>query len=284
MRKTVAVLAALAASLVLCPRSAGAEFPEGANQPFHFELGGVWAAFDTSARLDVTRQGFASVGTTVDFEKLLDLPSSEFAFRGSGYWRFSKRNYLDFGYDALNRSGDRVADGSVTWGDLTYAAGVRLFGKFDNTNVYLGWHSDMFPADNVRMWGGLGFAYTRVSASLSGQGTLTKPDGTTQTGQFERGFDIKAPVPVLGLGAEGAISSHFTFAFGMRALYINTANYGGGIYMGSLQGRWYMTKHFGAVVGVDIESIRITKYIDGDKTFSATYTFSGPRLAAIVAF
>ncbi len=272
------------AALALSPAAVAADFPEGATQPFHLELGGVWAAFDTSARLDVTRNGLLLAGTTVDFEKLLDLPSNQFAFRGSGYWRFSKRNYFDFGYDSLNRTGERVADAEVTWGDLTYAAGVRLDGKFDNTNVYFGWHYDMFTADNVRFWGGLGFAYTTITASLTGQGTLTKPDGTTQTGQFERGFDIKAPVPVIGLGAEGAISSHFTFAFNLRAIYINLADYGGGILMGGLQGRWYATKNFGLVLGVDIETIRVTKYVDGDKTLSATYTFSGPRAAIIVAF
>jgi hypothetical protein len=284
MKRRFAAPAALAAALLACPSLLGADFPEGANQPFHFELGGFWSAFDTTARLDVTRNGLLFAGTTVDFEKLLNLPTDKATFRGGAFWRFTKRNYLDFGYDSLNRSGSRTAEGEVNWGDLTFSAGARLDGKFDNTNVYLGWHYDMFAADNVRFWGGLGFAYTQVTASLSGQARLTRPDGTTQTGQFERGFDIKAPVPVIGLGAEGAISSHFTFAFRMRAVYINLSQYAGGILMGGLQGRWYATKNFGLVLGIDYETIRITKYLNEDKDLTATYSFSGPTLAAIVAF
>ena len=284
MRSTHVTLAALAAALVFCAPAAAVEFPEGAQQPFHLELGGFWSSFDTTARLDVTRNGLLIAGTTIDFEKLLNLPTNEVTFRGGGYWRFSKRNYLDFGYDSLNRSGNRVAQGEVDWGDLTFSAGARLDGKFDNTNLYLGWHYDMFAADNVRFWGGLGFAYTTITASLAGQAQLTLPDGSTRTGQFERGIDLKAPVPVVGLGAEGAISSHFTFAFRMRAVYINLSQYAGGILMGGLQGRWYATKNFGLVLGVDYETIRITKYLNEGRDLTATYSFSGPTLAVIVAF
>ena len=75
----VALVMALALAV---PSARAADFPEGAKNRFQFELGGAWDSFDTEARLDVTRDGIASAGATIDFEKLLDVPVMEQHFRG----------------------------------------------------------------------------------------------------------------------------------------------------------------------------------------------------------
>jgi hypothetical protein len=54
-----------------------ADFPEGFRNRFQVELGAAWDSFDTETRLDVTRDGITSVGTTIDFERLLNVPNSE---------------------------------------------------------------------------------------------------------------------------------------------------------------------------------------------------------------
>ena len=87
------------------PSVRAADFPEGAQNRFQFELGGAWDSFDTEARLDVTRGNIASVGATIDFEKLLDVPVMEQHFRGMGQWRFSNVSYIQFGFEDISRAG-----------------------------------------------------------------------------------------------------------------------------------------------------------------------------------
>ena len=108
------------------------DFPEAVDKPVVIQLAGVWNSFDTQARLDVSRGGLVSVGTSLDLEALFGVPTTQVDFRGDGSWRISKRNYIDFGYSALNRSGSRALEGDIVWNGYTYKAGVTVDGKFNN--------------------------------------------------------------------------------------------------------------------------------------------------------
>jgi len=121
--------------------------PQAVDQPVVIQLAGAWNSFDTQARLDVTRNGLASIGTTLDMEQFFGVPVTQWDFRADGSWRISKRNYIDFGYASLNRSGTRAIDVDVVWNGYTYKAGATIDGKFDNTYAYVGWHYDIFRAD-----------------------------------------------------------------------------------------------------------------------------------------
>lgn len=279
------ILVAAAAALFLSAgTSTAADFPEGAQKPFQFDLGMAWDSFDTVARMDYTRNGIATVGSSVDFEKLLDVPVMEQHFRGTGQWRFSKVSYIQVAYETIRREGQRNLTEQVTWGDTTFGLGGRIDGKFDSDEIYLGYRFDAFRADNVRVGLTIGFSYWDIEASLVGQGTATKPDGSVVTGSFEKGFSVKAPVPVIGLVTEGAISKDFTFGFYARGLFVNLTDVSGGELQGGLNVKWYATRNFGVSFGVDITSIQLKKYVKDDQIFKANYTFAGPRLSAAVAF
>jgi hypothetical protein len=283
MASLVAVIGAVAAIALSAPATA-AEFPEGARQPFQFELGGAWDSFNTVARMDYTRNGIATAGTSIDFEKLLNIPVMEQHFRGTGQWKFSKVSSIQVGYESIRREGQRSLTEQIVWGDTTFGLGGLIDGKFDSTEAYLGYRYDAFQADNVRLALTIGFSYWDIEASLVGQGTVTKPDGSTSSGSFEKGFSIKAPVPVIGIAAEGAISKDFTFSFYARGLYVRLTDISGGEIQGGLAVKWYATKNFGVGLGVDVTSIQVKKYVKDDQTFSANYNFAGPRLSAVVGF
>lgn len=277
-------ITALLALALAAPAATAADFPEGFKNRFQFELGGAWDNFDTEARLDVTRNGIVSVGSTVDFEELLNVPNEKKHFRLMGQWRFSNVSYVQFSYESIARSGSRVADRDVTWGGATYHLGARLDGTFDSDEAYLGYRWDMFRAENVLVGATVGFAYWSIDASLAGSGTVTLPDGSTQAASGEKGFEIKAPVPVVGLAVDGAISSRVTFDFYIRALFLNVDDFAGGTISGGASAKWYFAKNLGAGGGVDLRSIRIKEYQDGDKTFYANYTIVGPRIFLAASF
>ena len=158
--------AVLLALVVAASVARGADFPEGAQNRFQFELGGAWDSFDTEASLGATRGGVANAGATIDFEKLLDIPVMEKHVRLRGQWRFSKVSYVEVAYESIAREGRRVIDKEIVWGDATYTAGGELDGKFDSQEIYAGYRFDMFRADNVKVGGTIGFSSWSIDASL----------------------------------------------------------------------------------------------------------------------
>jgi hypothetical protein len=279
------IFAAAAAALFLSAGiSTAADFPEGAQKPFQFDLGTAWDSFDTVARMDYTRGGVLTAGTSVDFEKLLDVPVMEQHFRGTGQWRFTKVSYIQVAYESIRREGQRNLTEQIVWGDTKFGLGAQIDGKFNSNEAYLGYRFDAFRADNVRVGLTIGFSYWNIDSSLTGQGTATKPDGTVVTGSFEKAFSVKAPVPVIGLASEGAISKDFLFGFYARGLFINLTDVSGGEIQGGFNVKWYATKNFGVSLGVDITSVQLKKYVKDDQIFSAKYMFAGPRLSLAAAF
>jgi hypothetical protein len=289
MKKERVLVAAVLAAFSLFatgPASAAvdSEFPAAADQPVVIQLAGVWNSFDTQARLDVSRNGLATIGTSIDLEQLFDVPTTQVDFRGDGSWRISKRNYIDFGYSALNRSGTRALEGDVVWNGYTYKAGVTVDGKFDNTYAYVGWHYDIFRADNVKVWAGLSIAYEHFDMGLTGQAQITNPDGTVTKSFLGNDYSVGLPAPLLGLGFSGAISKSWTMDFYMRAIGFSSTDLSGSILETGLSFGWYPSKNFGVVGGADVSKFSIRKYKNDTQTLSASYTYSGPRLGLVIGF
>lgn len=282
MRRKILVLAAV--GLLKSGATSAADFPEGDARPFQLEASWAWDSFDTSARLDVDLGGILSAGTSVDFENLVGVPAVKAHFRGLGRWRLSDASSLELGLDSVSRGGARVLAEEIVWEGTTYGVGAEVEGTFDSDEAYLGYRWDAFRAANVRLGGTIGVSYYRLATSLSGRGEVTKPDGTVEQGTFTRAFDLAAPVPVVGLAGEGAVSRRVVFGFYSRCLFLSTSGLSGGTISGGLSLRWYASPAFAIVGGADVSSIRIRKYVDGDRRYSGSYTYAGPRIGLSVGF
>lgn len=281
--KDLRIAIPLALALV-APPAVAADFPEGSRNRFQLELGAAFDSFDTEARVDVTTGGILSAGTTVDFEELLNVPSEKQHFRLAGQWRFTNVSYVQFSYETISRSGNRIVDRSIAWGDVTFDADARIDGAFNSDEAYLGYRWDMFRADNVLVGATIGFSYWAVDTTLTGEGQITKPDGSVESGSFAKGLEVKAPVPVLGLAVDGAISSKATFGFYLRALFLNVGDFAGGTISGGINGKYYFTKNLGAGIGVDLRAIRIKEYREDNRVLYANYTIGGPRIFVAASF
>ena len=284
MKKSFAVAVGVFGLFLSAGVSKAADFAEGAKQPFQFDLGWAWDSYDTVARMDYTRGGIVTAGTSVDFEKLLNIPVMDSHFRGVGSWRFSNVSYVQLGFESISREGQRALTEQITWGDTTFALGGQLDGKFDSNETYLGYRFDAFRADNVRVGLTIGFSYWNIDSSLTGQGSVTKPDGSVVSGSFVKAFSLNAPVPVIGIATEGAISKDFTFGFYARGLFVRLTDISAGELQGGLNVKWFATCNFGVSLGVDVTTINVKKYVKDDQIFSASYTFAGPRLSVLAAF
>lgn len=286
MRKCGAGLVILAVLVpgALAFATDGSDFPEAVDKPVVIQLAGVWNSFDTQAQLNVSRGGILAVGTTVDMEALFGVPTTQWDFRGDGRWQVSKRNYIDFGFSAMNRSGASALAEDVVWNGYTYQAGLTVEGKFDNTYAYVGWHYDILRADNIKVWAGLSVAYEHFDIGLDGEGTLTGPDGTVTKATDFNGVSVGVPAPFLGLGIKGALSQSWTMDFYARAIGFSSTDLAGSVLEGGLSFGWYPTKNFGFVGGADFTRFALKRYRTGDETLKAAYFYAGPRVGLIVGF
>lgn len=282
--RTHILIAALLVSGARALAADGSAFPEAANGPFVIQLAGVWNSFDTQAQLNLSRGGVLAVGTTVDMETLFGVPTTQVDFRADGHWRISRRNYIDFGYSSLKRSGTRALEGDVVWNGFTYKAGLTIDGQFDNTYAYVGWHYDILRADNIRVWAGLSVAYEHFEMGLNGEAFLTDPNGTITKSSNFNGISVGVPAPLLGLGVQGALSKNWTMDFYLRAIGFSSTDLGGSVIEGGLSFGWYPTKHFGVIAGADLTKFALKKYRTGDQTVKAVYFYAGPRLGLVVGF
>ena len=166
-------------------------------------------------------------------------------------------------------SGVRALEGDVVWNGSTYKAGVTVDGKFDNTYAYIGWHYDIFRAENVKVWAGLSVAYERFETGLRGEAQVTGPNGTITKSTVRNDFSVGLPAPLIGLGVSGAISRQWTFDFYTRAIGFSSTDVAGSVLEAGISFAWYPTKSFGVVGGADVNKINLRKYSRRDLILAA---------------
>ena len=266
----IAVLCALLAGLA---PAAFAEMPGDRADTFRITIGGMAADSFTEAALSSSSAG---IGATVDFEDIFDLPVNKKVGRLSGYWHYMDRQFLDFGYVEISRTGLKTLDQDVNWGDFTFGATTDMETKFRTRFPYAAWRYSFLNLPQVRISGSAGISYLGLLASLEGNGNITKPpDPTVISGSVKEEESIDFPVPQFGLQIDWALNKQLMIEMYIRTLYIDAFDLRGGISENAIRLHWYYAKHFGVAAGIDKESIDIKEYNDGDKEARFRYEVTG---------
>ncbi|HJQ98278.1 MAG TPA: hypothetical protein VJ826_08175 [Candidatus Polarisedimenticolaceae bacterium] len=236
------------------------------------DLGGSTNDLSTTAALT----GQSGVGAVLDFEDVFDLPGSKDTFRGFITWRISEsRKYMDFGFVSINRSGGRIIQNDFNWGDYAFAAGARVDATFDTRFIYAAYRYDFLNEEKVRISGSAGASITTLKAALTGDGNVTGPSGPI-AGDFTAESKITAPVPMLGLNLDWAITQRLFMRTYTRFFWLNISSVDGSMKENGIHLNWLFTKHFGAGLGFDRNNIRIKEVeINQDDKAKFNYDVSG---------
>lgn len=150
---------------------------------------------DTETRLDSN----AGLGTDIGLEDDLGLDSSTTVFRFSADVWFKPRQRFDFSVFDLSRSASREISETIEFGDEIFAINTVVNTDSDLTITKLDYSFAVLsrPRGYLGLTGGLYVMDTRLSLS---EATL----GSVET------EDLTAPLPVIGLRGEYAISDRFT--------------------------------------------------------------------------
>lgn len=275
-RRIALVRAGLLLALVAAAAGAAsrtyADMPGDIPDKFRFELGGMAADTFTEGGLGSKTAG---IGATINFEDIFDLPESKNVWRVDGYWHFAKRHYLDVGYVEINRSGSRVIQEDVEWGDFIFTAGGSVTAGFDSTFAYAAWRYDFLQLPQVRISGSAGIDYLHIGSDLEATGNVTDSSGNPVSGTVNEGVDVNFPVPQFGLQLDWALTKTLAVKMYNRQIYINAMGINGGIGETTLRLLWWYSKHAGISGGLDKESIDLKHYESGDTTARFRYEVRG---------
>jgi len=269
------VVSALLVSLAGAGTLAQAGFPYDVPDKFKFQIGGISAQLTTQGAVGRTD---GAVGAFVSLEDTFDLPIRKSTWDAQGYWRFSEKGYVDFGYFSLQREAAHIIEQDVSWGDFIFLADGEVRAKFDSSFGYAAYRHDFLHLEQVRISGSAGFSYLQIKAGLSAEGSVTDQDGNPVSGEVSEEGKVNFPVPLLGLQLDWALTKHTAIMMYTRHLYINVGDFRGGVSQSAVFYEWYAARHFGLGGGISNYRINIKNYTSGDKTAKFNYDVSGVEL------
>ena len=181
---------------------------------FSLSLGVFVTDRETEARLDSSLDD----GTDTDFENDLGLDSSDSVFRVDGYFRFSERHRADFSVFDLSRKKTTQIDRDIQWGDTLYNVNTAVKSDFDLTIYKAAYTYSFLQRDKGYLGATIGLYVADAGASLAEE----------NVGQAEVG-ELTAPLPVIGLRGEYALSDRWKFRASGEFFFIEYQNIDGSL-------------------------------------------------------
>ena len=150
---------------------------------------------DTSARLDSDQ----SDGSDIDLEDDLGLEGSTSVARLGGYWWINDRHRLDFSYFDLSRDASKQIQETIDFGDETFVIDTVVNVTSDLTVIKADYTFALLARDRgyLGITGGLYVSQTTLGISAA---NISASDEQ----------DVTAPLPVIGLRGDYAITDHIT--------------------------------------------------------------------------
>jgi hypothetical protein len=259
--------------------------PFAGDVPTLVWIDAAWTANDVST--SVALQGKNGIGATIDFEEIFDMNPHRSTARMFGTARISpNRRYIDFGYVAIKRSGTRVIDKDLEWGDNVLHPGAELTAKFNTGFIYAAFRYDFLHLEPVHISGSAGLTWLQLSTGLSGNASYTDPDGIeVPLSSFDKEGSVGAPVPMVGLNLDWALTRRLVVRGYSRFFRIDVDAFNGGLFESGLRLNWYFAKYFGLGLGYDRTDLKINELKVGDGNIvKANYNFSGFGLFINLAF
>jgi hypothetical protein len=237
---------------------------------FALALGGFLTQFDSESRLDSEHLG---EGTDIDLEETLGMDDEKGVFRLDGYYRFSRRSRLQFGYTGWSRGGERRLTEEVQWGDRVYEVGALVTTEMNSRILKLAYKYSVVNDGRVDAGASLGlstywfFNTLDLAAGVSGGGGAVS--GATQ----RESRDIVAPIPTLGLHLEWTIAPRFFLRTTGEYFSARVSGYDGELLdlMGGID--YYVTPSVGLGVAYNFVNI---DFLGGDRVeYRVRYEYDG---------
>jgi hypothetical protein len=249
------LILATAVLLLLTHQSVRAEewnLEEKPWEKFGANFGVFMSTTDTSFRVG------SGVGLDIDVEELLDLDTTSTVFRTDALWRFSKnrRHRLDFTWFAFKRDGTKQIGQDITIEDgdgnpITIDAGTTVNAFFDLDIYEVAYSYSFFQDDRIDLAAGLGLYIMPLDFGLKATGLIDE----------EGSAKFTAPLPVLGLRMDFALTPQWFIRTGSQIFYLKYENFSGSVLEFRAALEYNPWKHVG--IGLGFDSLVVKVEADG---------------------
>ena len=248
MKKIIQCVCIVMAAVILSAPAMADTSEDPKDYPWkrgYLNLGVYLATMDSAFKLSETNLG---IGLTLDVEEFLQLDTSDTSFRIDAGYRFGKtrRHKVEFSWFKFHREGSRNLTDEV---DLPPDLGGGTIGPGEitslfNFDIYKLKYEYSFVFDNrADLNLGLGLYVMPIEFGLS----------AVINGVFRGDVkeDITAPLPVVGLGFDFAITPKWIIRQQVDLFYLEYGDFAGGIQSINFALEWLTWKHVGFGLGVD---------------------------------
>jgi hypothetical protein len=270
------ILLGTALTLFLIPINSLAEewnLEEKPWEKFGANFGVFLSNIDTSFRIG------SGLGVDLDVEELLGLDATTSVFRLDALWRFSenRRHRLDFSWFSIKRDATTRIIQDITIGEgsdqITIDSGTDVSSFFDLDIYEIGYSYSFFQDDRIDVAAGIGAYIMPLDFGLKVTG-LVAEEGSAK---------FTAPLPVVGLRMDIALTPKWFIRTGGQVFYIEFDNFTGSLLKVRAAVEYNPWKHVGLGLGFDtlnalIEADGDTDWPGVDLNGKVDFSYTGLQL------
>jgi hypothetical protein len=259
--RVASTLACVAGALVAGPVTAQSATPAQAllDNSWVFNLGAFVVGTDIKASLN----GQSSQNPEIDFDETLGAADDTTRVRADVLWRINPVHHLRFSYfdNTIDRS--KIIDRDVAWGDYTFQANGRVETRNQMEVYELAYEYAFMKQPTYEVAAILGLHYTDVTLQLSGNATVTLPDGSTSSAAATvRSNSVAAPLPVIGLRGAWVVAPQWLLEASGQWFRLSYDEYDGNWWDLRASATWMFSRNFGVGLGYN----RFTTRLDVSKS------------------
>ncbi len=215
------------------------------RERFSINFGGFFASLNNDIIVGNEQLG---LGISLNLEDALGLETSSLVVRGDTEYHFGKRgrSAARFEYFGLYRTATKVLESEIEIDSTVFPVGTKLSSKF-YFQIFKGAYDYAFYIDErIRIGASIGLFVMPISFSTVG---LNLPEVSTS---------ITAPLPVLGLSTEFAITPKLNFKQSIEFLYLEFSNYKGVLTDFDIRLEYNPWRHIGFGIGFNSYNLNIS--------------------------
>jgi hypothetical protein len=241
------------------------------NDRFNVTAGTFMADLNTSASVGIG----SSLGTTINFEDLLNLEQYQTTFRLGGFWRFSQsgKHALSLGYVGINREGTNQLQEEIEFGGVTYRADGILESKYKTSTFSLGYRYSFVNTGRTEAGFTAGLSTYAFDITLDGEIEVTQPGARQASETGSAAEDILAPLPTIGMFINYGVTKKFIVRLHAAFLNLDIGDYSGRVIDSGFKLEYYFIRNFG--IGFGAARTDISASNKGEDPWKVNYDQGG---------
>ena len=207
-------------------------------EKFNVQAGAFFAALD-----DKVQVGVGGAGVIVDLEEALGMKVQNTSFRVGGSYRIGeeRRHRVDLEYFYFNRDSTKTLSKTIVVDNTPFTAGTNVDATFNFQIVKAAYSYSFFQDDRMDLAASIGLFVMPLKFEVS----------TSQGGGANKELKFTAPLPVLGLRGDFAITPKWFLRTKLEFFYLEYQNFTGSLIDTNIAVEYNPWKNWGFGFGVE---------------------------------